>query len=328
MMSISAVFSVIQHDFKINVKTCGGNQIIYWNAKTNQFRQMSFQEGTKTWTILKLIHNSNLEQETFTAWQTCRTRHSGASCVPAFPVASFPWLLWPHRFLQGASCHGNAFQSIVLLTAQEGRCPCNKRLYLFICFARRTRWRPQRRRHAQGFCKQQKVGRRDRFWKQACGAPGGCKWRRCSSHVCAVLRCPHLRQTHVVLIHHLWMDSFTLPLSWLFIHPISPTLAPIPASLTAVFLSFTIHITFFYISHIPWWCLCLFFVFSPLFVSAEHINLPSILPWNLFLWEHHNCHYKIYYLPLMSHCFERVLPKMSLFQRCVIVYVFVVRVVS
>lgn len=75
-----------------------------------------------------------------------------------------------------------------------------------------------------------------------------------SSRVCAVLPCPHLRQTHMVLIHHMrTADSFTLSaspshpepfLSCLLIYPISPAFAPIPAPLTAAFLSLTIHISF------------------------------------------------------------------------------------
>lgn len=64
---------------------------------------------------------------------TSNTRPSGASWASGFPAAFFPWLLWPHRFLQGASCHGNAFQSIVPLTGQEGRWPCNKRLFVYFC---------------------------------------------------------------------------------------------------------------------------------------------------------------------------------------------------
>lgn len=71
-----------------------------------------------------------------------------------------------------------------------------------------------------------------------------------SSHVCAALRCPHLRQTHVVLISCIWTHSFTLrlhlflppkPRLCLFVHPISLICAVVPAALTATFLSFTIH---------------------------------------------------------------------------------------
>lgn len=42
-----------------------------------------------------------------------------------------------------------------------------------------------------------------------------------SLHVCAALRCPHLRQTHVVLISCIWTHSFTLRLH-LFLPPKAP----------------------------------------------------------------------------------------------------------
>lgn len=64
------------------------------------------------------------------------------------------------------------------------------------------------------FASTRKVGRRNKSQEQACGAPGGRKRRHSSSsHVCAALRCPHLRRTHVVLIHRMRTDSFTLSAS-------------------------------------------------------------------------------------------------------------------
>lgn len=42
------------------------------------------------------------------------------------------------------------------------------------------------------------------FWKQACGAHGGCRWRQ---GFFACVRCAHLRQSHVVLIHCMRTDS-------------------------------------------------------------------------------------------------------------------------
>lgn len=48
-------------------------------------------------------------------------RPSSAPWASGFPAALFPWLLWPHRFLQRASCHGNAYQSFVLFAGRVKR---------------------------------------------------------------------------------------------------------------------------------------------------------------------------------------------------------------
>lgn len=42
------------------------------------------------------------------------------------------------------------------------------------------------------------------FWKQTCGAHGGCRWRQ---GLVACVRCAHLRQPHVALIRCIRTDS-------------------------------------------------------------------------------------------------------------------------
>ena len=106
------------------------------------------------------------------------------------PVALFPWLLGPHRFHQGASCHGNAFQGIVLpvgrvrgkMTSQQKEC-----IYLSV-FARR-KWRRTRwRRHiffsrvAESWQEENTI-----LEKQACGTPPPAGPSDSSSRVCVVL---------------------------------------------------------------------------------------------------------------------------------------------
>lgn len=72
------------------------------------------------------------------------TRPSSASRASGFNAVLFPWLLWPHRFLQGAFCHGNAYQSIVLCagwlrgkTTLEQKSVC---IYLFVLQDRWMTW--------------------------------------------------------------------------------------------------------------------------------------------------------------------------------------------
>lgn len=198
------------------------------------------------------------------------TRPSSASWASSFLVALFPWLLWLHRFLQGAFCHGNAFQSIVPLAGQvRGKMTFGQRsvfIYLFL-------WDERNEGHGgddtlkKVFREQQKVGRGNKSWRQACGAPGGCKWRHSSSHVCAA--CPHLRQTHVVLIHRMRTDSFTLSPSLSLPRTLSCVSSSIPSTLPSLpFLllwqqsSFLSRYIFpFHISHIP--CQHLFYTVSP-----------------------------------------------------------------
>lgn len=160
-----------------------------------------------------------------------------------------------------------------------------KTVFIYLLFVRRTRWTPPWRRHAKSFfsfCKQQKAGRRNELWKWACSAPGGCKWRHCSSHVCAALRCPHLRQTHVVSIHSFTLSACLFPSKtsfWslhLHLFIISLTYAALPASLTACRPFF--HNTFFVeISHIP--CQHLFYIVSPFWWSLFFVSPPLFLCW-------------------------------------------------
>lgn len=123
------------------------------------------------------------------------------------------------------------------------------------------------------------------------GSPPGGRKSRHSFLTCAwaALRCPHLRQTHVVLIHCIRTDSFTLSAS------LSPpkNLSSVSSSIPSVRLlspylclwqqpSFLSPCVFpFCISHVP--CQHLFYIvspsfvfffpsFSPHFVSPEHTS--------------------------------------------------------
>lgn len=109
--------------------------------------------------------------------------------------------------------------SIVLLAEWvKGRWPWNKRAYLFI--ASRGRWKMQWRWHVRSFCQQR--------WQEKyileMIAPGWVQVTAFVPRMCAALWCPHLRQAHVVLIHRIQTDSFTLS-------ALLSLLKPSPASL-------------------------------------------------------------------------------------------------
>lgn len=145
------------------------------------------------------------------------------------------------------------------------------------------------------------------------GSPPGGRKSRHSFLTCAwaALRCPHLRQTHVVLIHCIRTDSFTLSAS----RP-PKNLSRVSSSIPSVRLlspylclwqqpSFLSPCVFpFCISHVP--CQHLFYIVSPSFVffflpfppTLCLLNTPALAllvihstrnVWTIFLQEHHNC---------------------------------------
>lgn len=130
------------------------------------------------------------------------------------PAALFPWCLWLHRFLQRASCHGNAYQH-VLVQADSVRgdkqrsyavinFTCSLRFCFIIILLQKQRlWRGCARR----FCERQKNWQEKEILSM--GVNDGIR----SSHVCATSLRPHLGQTHVVSIHWAWTDAFTLSVS-------------------------------------------------------------------------------------------------------------------
>lgn len=112
----------------------------------------------------------NLEQKTSRAQRDIlrSTRPSSASRESGFPAALFPWLLWSHRFLQRASCHGNAHQSIVLLVGRVRGKMTLEQTSAFIYLLCETKEMKDALKVFLGAAEswQEK-------WILACGAPGG-----------------------------------------------------------------------------------------------------------------------------------------------------------
>lgn len=164
------------------------------------------------------------------------------------------------------------------------------------------------------FSEQHKVGRINKFWKQASLLVVSDGIR--SLHACSTLWRPHLRQTHVVLIHCTRVDSFTLSASLplckthlcLFIHPISLVFAPTPASLTAI--TFPFHISHVPCQHLLLHCFTFFFNSPDFLLNTSAISLKSLKYFPTGALQ--PCHRRMYDLPLTSRCFERVMPKTSL----------------
>lgn len=361
-VGVSQTFSIIWHNLWTCVCIiCGGNQDINYAKciqmqkslesedqsiprKTN-FWQMYFQTTLGRWRTFDQSDKKKMWSKKNPQHGRHTSQYQALQCVPGIRFPLFPWLFWPHRFLQGASRHGNAYQSIVLFarpSKREDDLGTKECIYLFA-----LRDEGDERRVGDDtfkvfffFCERQKIGRRNKFWKQACGAPGGCKWRHSSSHVCAALRCPHLRQTHVVLIRRIRTDSFALSAS-----PSPPTnpsrvSSSIPSVLPLLpflhlwqqssFLSQYIF-PFLYFSYpLPTYFLRRFtFLLSSFFPSLCLLNTPAIcVPVIHSILKSLKyfptgasqlCHCRMYFfssaLPLTSCCFERVMPKTSLFSR-------------
>ena len=181
------------------------------------------------------------------------------------------------------------------------------------------------------FRERQRVGRRNKFWKQVCGTPGGCKWRH------SFLAC-----VRSIAVSSPQADTcgFNPPYTERLLHYICISFFP-PKPLSCVsssksqrsslwshfwFLwqqsSFLSQNAFpFHISHIP--CQHLYYIVSPFcfpphFISPEHISVLVSLwnLWNIFLQEHHNC-VTAGCVAYLSHptAFERVMPKTSPFSR-------------
>jgi len=94
----------------------------YSNAQISQFSFRPILTNIFSWESreMKTIWSKSLNKIVAIKFPSmvdiiCRTGPSIAFLASGFPAALFPWLLRPHRFLQGASCHGNALQSIVQL---------------------------------------------------------------------------------------------------------------------------------------------------------------------------------------------------------------------
>lgn len=161
-----------------------------------------------------------------------------------------------------------------------------------------------------------------------------------SSHVCAALRCPHLRQTHVVLISCIWTHSFTLRLH-LFLPPKAPLVSlrsSHQSRLCCCSCCSDSHLPFFHNTSFPFTFLI---SFANIFSASFHLFFPSSsfqpspFPAAFSLlntsavcvlaiqstWKSlngiptgrlHLCHCRMFDLPLTSHCFERLTSKKHL----------------
>lgn len=95
-----------------------------------------------------------------------------------------------------------------------------------------------------------------------------------SSHVCAALRCPHLRQTHVVLISCIWTHSFTLRLH-LFLPPKAPLVSlhsSHQSRLCCCSCCSDSHLPFFHNTSFPFTFLI---SFANIFSASFHLFSPS-----------------------------------------------------
>lgn len=265
------------------------------------------------------------------------TGPSSASWASGFNAALFPWLPWPHRFLQGASCHGNAYQSIVLFAGWVRGKMTSEQKSVFIYLFCETDKRRGVDDMLKVFASSTKLA--GEFWKRARGTPGGCKWRHSFlACVCSVvvsspqadtcgfnplytnkllhsifisfspqkifLMSPHLSHQTCFCSRFCLFDSslpFFHDMYFLFISLIS--LANIFSTLFHLFAE--VSLLFF-----PTLCLLNTSAISILVIPSTQKSLIYFPTGASQL-----CHCRMYYLPLTSHCFERVMPKTSLFSR-------------